>query len=307
MATYTTTLPEVLEPWVTEVVMNQYNMLEPIFPKLFNMKTSTKAFEDTFEVSGLGTFRLKPEGTPVLYDDPVQSLRKRIVFSVYALGFRTSMEMMDDDQHSVIEKMADDLGESARDHKENVAWGLFNDAFAGTIYRGIPEGDAVSRALCSTAHVGLKDGATRSNRLSPDVAFSVSGLQAAITNFRLTKGPSGRQIRIVPKTVLAHPNDEFTIAQVLDSTQEPFTADNQINAVSAARMGLSAVTSPYLTDTDNWFLLADKSNHSIKWYDRMEFKFDRNKDAQTKDALWDGMYRGAATFETWYGVVGSAP
>lgn len=307
MATYSTNMPELLEPWVTEIVMNQYNQLEPIFPKVFNMKTSTKAFEDTFEVSGLGTFRLKPEGNPIAYDDPVQSLRKRIVFSVYALGFRTSMEMLMDDQHSVVERMADDLGESARDHKENVAWGVFNDAFSGTIYKGIPEGDGTARALCSTSHIGLKDGATRSNRPSPDVAFSVSGLQAAVTNFELTKGPSGRQIRIVPKVIVHHPNDRFTVAQVLDSSQEPFTADNQINAVSASRLGLSAISVPYLTDTDNWFLLADKSNHSIKWYDRMEFTFERNKDAGTKDTMWDGMYRAGATFETWYGVVGQAP
>ena len=307
MPTYTTSLPEVLEPWVTEIVMNQFNQLEPIFPKLFNMKTSTKAFEDTFEVSGLGTFRLKAEGTPVSYDDPVQSLRKRIVFSVYALGFRCSMEMMEDDQHGVIEKMASDLGESARDHKENIAWGVVNDAFTGTLYKGIPEGDGTARALVSTGHIGLKDGATRSNRLSPDVAFSVSGLQAAITNYRLTKGQSGRQIRITPSVVVHHPNDEFAVVQVLDSTLEPFTADNQVNAVSRSRMGLTTLSVPYLTDTDNWLLCANKSSHTLKWYDRKEFQFDRNKDAQTKDSLWDGMYRGAATFENWYGVVGSAP
>ena len=307
MSTFTGTAPELLEPWVTKIFFNEYTQVETMFDKVFNVKSSTRAFEDTFAVSGLGTFVMKPEGTPISYDDPVQSGRKRIVHSTYALGFRVTMEMMDDEQHGIISQMPADLGNSARDHKEQLAWSLLNDAFTGTTYTGIPEGDGTRRALCSTGHIRLKDGGTSSNRLNPDVAFSVSGLESALTNMRLTVDDSGRYIRIMPKMVLAHPNEEWNIAQIMESEKEPFTADNQINSVKSSRVGLTSMVVPYLSDTDNWFLMCDKSGHTLTWYNRMKMSFGRNKDAQTKDALFDAMYRASVTFDMWRGVVGSAP
>lgn len=307
MATFTSTAPELLEPWVTEIFFNRYNMIEELFSQVFNVKSSTRAFEDTFAVSTLGTFQLKPEGTAISYDDPVQSGRKRIVHSTYALGFRVTMEMMDDDQHNIISRMPSDLGDSARNHKENLAWGLFNDAFDGNTYTGIPEGDGTARSLCNTGHIRLKDGGTSSNSLNPGVAFSVSGLESALTNFRLTQNDSGRYIQLRPSTVVTHTNEEFNVAQVMDSQQEPFTADNQINAVSSSRTGLSHLMSPYLTDTDAWWVVASKDQHSLCWYNRMEMTFDRSKDSETKDAKFDAMYRASVTFDDWRGVVGSQP
>ena len=304
MATTTSRHSETLEPWVTEIFFDRFSMIPEIFSQLLNMKPSNKAFEDTFQVAGLASFVLKPEGTPISYDDPVQSLRKRVVHSTYALGFRVTKEMMDDEQHGIISRMPADLGDSARDHRERLGHGLFNDAFAGATYTGMPEGDGARRALVGN-HILLKTGATVSNANAPAVALSVSGLQTAITNFRLTVNESGRQISLTPKTVLTHPNDEFIAAQILDSTSEPFTSDNQINAVSSSRMGIGHVQSPYLTDTNNWFLLSDKNQHTLTWYDRQDVTFDQSKDAQTKDALFDAMYRASVTFDDWRGVVGN--
>lgn len=303
MPTFTSTAPELLEPWVTQIFFNEYDQIPELFPKLFNMKKSTKAFEDTFAVSGLGFFALKPEGTPVTYDDPVQSGRKRVVHSTFALGFRVTMEMMDDDQHNIISRMPQDLGRSARHNREVNAWARVANGF--TTSTGIPEGDGTARSLFNTGHIRLKDLGTSSNQASPGVALSVSGLEDAITNFRLTQDESGRRINLTPKVITHHPNDEFVAMQILDSTQEPYTADNQINTMS--RMGLTTISVPYFTDTDNWMVFTDKSNHSLCFYDRMALRFDRNKDSQTKDALFDAMMRYSVTHDDWRGSYGSAP
>ena len=305
MPTFTSTAPELLEPWVTKIFFDEYTQLPEMFPKVFNMKTSTKAFEDTFAVSGLGPFALKPEGTPVTYDDPVQSGRKRTVHSTFALGFRVTMEMMDDDQHNIISRMPQDLSRSARHNREVNAWSRLNNGFAGGTATGLPEGDGVARTLFNTAHIRLKDLGVSSNQANPGVAMSVSGIEDAITNFRLTQDDSGRRINIMPKQIVCHPNDEFVSMQILDSQQEPYTADNQINTIS--RMGLTATSVPYLTDTDAWFLFAAKNQHSLCFYDRMKLKFDRNKDSQTKDALFDAMMRYSVTHDDWRGAYGSNP
>jgi hypothetical protein len=305
MAITTGSLPELYEPWVTDIYMNEHAQLETLYTQLFNVKPISTAFADTFEVGGFGTFVLKPEGKPVAFDDPVQSLRKRVMIQTFALGFRQTMEAMADEQHNILGQMPKDMARSERDHKENLAWGVLNDAFAGATYTGLPEGDGTRRALCATGHIRLKDGGTSSNRAS--VAFGVAGLEDAITNFRLTQDASGRRTPLTPQKVVHHPNDEWTVFQVLDSTQEPYTADNQSNSVKASRLGLSSLSSPYLTDDDAWFLCAPKEQHSICWYNRMDTAFERNKDAATKDAMYDAIYRAQVTFDGWRGIYGSAP
>lgn len=299
MATFTTILPELLEPFVTRIFFKQFQQLELLYPQLFSVVPSKRAFEDTFAVSPLGTFALKPEGTPISYDDPVQGARKRVVMQTFALGFRVTMEMMDDDQHNIISQMPADLGDSGRDHQENLAWAVLNTGFTN-----VPAG-LDSLGLWNTAHVHLKAGGPSSNSLSPGVAMSVAGVEAAVTNFELTQDESGRQIRVSPTMIVIHPNERFNTVRVLESTQEPSTANNAVNPVN--RLGLNVLRVPYLTDTDAWSMWGSKSQHSLTWYDRMEMNFSRNKDAQTKDSLFDGMYRAQVTFDDWRGTVGSQP
>lgn len=307
MATFSTNLPDLLNPFVTDIFYKQLALHESMYERVFNMLTSNRAYEDTFTVAPLGTLVVKPEGTPIAYDDPIQSDRKRVVHTTYALGFRVTMEMMDDDQHGIIAKMPSDLADAASVHKEVLAWSLFNDAFSGTLYTGIPEGDGTRRALCSASHHLLKTNAVVSNVVTPSAALSVSSIESAVTNFRLVLDQSGRQAALSPSLILHHPSEEFNVAMLLDSQQEPFTTDNQINPVGRARMGLSTLSVPWLTDADTWFMLSAKSKHTIKWYNRKTLEFNNNKDAQTKDALWDCMYRASVTFENWFGVVGSQP
>ena len=78
---------------------------------LFTSKPSTKAFEDGMRVSALGSFATKPEGTPVGFDDPISGTRVRTVHTTYALGFRVTMEMKEDDLFNIIEQMPADLGD----------------------------------------------------------------------------------------------------------------------------------------------------------------------------------------------------
>lgn len=300
MATTTFQFPELLEPFVTDIFFNKLNMIPPIFPQVFNVRGSNRGFEEMLRVAGLGTFADKPEGTPVSYDDPVQGNRVRTVHTTFALGFRVTMEMMDDDQHGIIRQMPSDLADSARDHRENLAFSLFADAFAGATFRGLD-----GLALCVT-HTNLKTGETQNNALAPGVALSVSGLQSALTNMRTTTNESGRFIQLRPRMLLIHPNEEFNAAQILDSEKLPGSADNDINSVRSSRIGVSALMSQYLTDTTDWFLLAEKMQHSLTWWNRKDVTMERSRDAQTKDQLFDSHYRASIAVYDWRGVVGSA-
>jgi len=305
MATFRATLPEVFEARMAELFFKRFQMEELLYPQVFNIKRVTKGHDDAFKISGLGTFSLKPEGTPISYDDPVQGPRVRIIISTFALGFRVTMEAQMDEQFDIIDEFPVDLGDAGRDHQENVAWGLFNDAFAGTTHTGL---DGLS--LINTAHTTLKHstpGTTLSNQISPGVGLSVTLLEDMITTLRLTQSEEGRQIPIRPAVLVIHPDEEHNAAKLLETDKEPFTNENQINAVSGSRTGVSFVSVPYLTDNDAVFLGTDKNKHSVMWLDRMGLTFDNSKDAQTKDSLFDGMYRAEVAVRDWRGWVGSQP
>jgi hypothetical protein len=306
MATFRATMPELLETRLRRVYINNYGRTPSQWEKIANIESSTQAHEDTIRVAGLGLLVLKPEGTPVSYDDPVQGTRKRVVHQTYALGFRVTMEMMDDEQYNVIEKMPADLGDATREHKEILFWSMFNDAFAGATFSEVdPGGSAIP--LCGT-HTFLRSGtagSTFANFLSPTVALGVSGIESALTKFQLTPNESGRYIQIRPEWLVVHNNEAHKAYQLLETEKEPYTNENQVSTVRSSRTGLKPLETPYLTDTDSWFLVSPKSQHQIKWYNRMKVAFSRDKDAQTKDALFDAMYRASVTWDDWRGVVGS--
>lgn len=300
MATFSGTLSELLEPRLKTAYFSQYTQIPLLYPQVFNVLKSNKAFEDVVKVSGLGSLTTKGEGQPVAYDDPIQSARKRTVHTVYGLGFRVTTEMMDDDLYNVVEKMPKDLGDATRNHQEILAWNVFNTAFVATTHAIIGGG-----ALLAT-QVLLKAGTNYTNLLNPPVALSVTGIEDMLIIARTMPDESGRFQQIGVNTLIVPSALEFEAARLLETTKgEPGTNENQINTVSANRLGVKTIVSPYLTSETAWFMTAPKAQHTLCWYNRKPIKFDSGKDFATKDALFDVTYRAHVTVDNWPGVWGS--
>lgn len=271
------------------------------------------AFVDEFSVAGLGRFVQKPEGTPAAFSDPVQGDRRRTIVLTFALGFRVTMEMRDDEQHGIVAKMPADLALAARDSMDRLAWALYNVAFTAaddTAPTGIPEGDGVRRALFDTGHVPLRNpAATQSNRLNPGVALSVAGLETALTIFAVQQSDEERYIRCTPNKLLIHPENHFLATQLLDAGRgEPFTDENQVNAVASNRIGVNIVESPYITDTDSWSLI-DSAKSPLDWINRKSLSGPTmTTDGQSFDSIFISHYRAAVQVNgNWRAAVGSAP
>ena len=296
--------PELLEPWVKKIFFKRFARRKNQFEEVFNVDSSSRAFEDTFAVAGLGTFTVKPEGVPVTYDDPVQGDRKRTIMLTFALAFRVTMELMEDDQHGLIRKMPGDLAESGDYSMETLAAGLVNDAFAGASYTGLPEGDGTRRALCSTAHVFLKNSVdTWSNALSPAVALSTSGIEAAITIARKQKGEEGRYVQLRLVKLIVPPELEWTARKLLDTDREPFSADNTSNEIG--KEGISIMSWVHLSSATRWFMSAPKTDTTLTFYKRKGMTFDEATDSDTFDRKFMAHYRANVTFDDPRGIVGS--
>ena len=312
MATFRGLAPETLEPFVSEIYFKEFDQQPLLYPEIFNNKPTKLAFVDEFSVAALGRFVQKAEGTPVAFSDPVQGDRRRTMVLTFALGFRVTMEMREDEQHGIIAQMPSDLALAARDSMDRFAWGLYNVTFTAaddTANTGLPEGDGARRSLFDTGHVPLRNpAATQSNRLNPGVALSTAGMETALTIFYTQESEEERYINIAPNKLVIHPTESFVATQLLDSEKEVNTAENQVNTVSRNRIGVNVCQSPYITDTDSWCLM-DSTKSPLDWIDRKGLTGpERSTDSQSFDTMFISHYRAAVQINgNWRSAVGSAP
>jgi phage major head subunit gpT-like protein len=239
------------------------------YAKVFNVKGSTKQSEKDSYMSGFGAMPEKTEGADATYDRVYEGAATSYVHKSYALGYELTEEAIEDNQHEpeTFNKFPEALARSARETVEIVAANIFNNAFSDTGYD--------STYLFSTAHVNA-DGSTWSNRPTTHVDLSVSSLAAGITAVGKFTDERGLK-RPVTAAKLIIPVDSWQIAEeLLKSEYKPGTANNDINALKDKT---SYFIWHYLTDTDAWFLTAQKEDTQLKfWWRRKPGALRRGTD-----------------------------
>lgn len=307
MATFTFNHPDLLEKTVKEIFFKNYTGIELLFPKAFHRQNSVRAYEDGMRVAGFGTLATKAEGTPVAFDDPVSAAIVRTVHTVYALGFRITQEMADDDQEGIMTQMPADLGDAARDHMERLAWSVYNDAFAGATFTGLIDG-AAAVSLCNATHTNLKTGTTQSNVLTPPVALSTTGLEDLRSRASLITSEEDRFININQSMLVYHPNLQHTANTLLDTQFRVGTSMNDVSQVSTSQSGITPLSRtgvPYLTSTTAWWLIAPPDRNSPIWNDRKKLEFKSAPDADSFDQKFYATYRASPMVQEWRNTYGS--
>jgi hypothetical protein len=301
MSTHLTTMtPEALETFAGDLLMNEYaaRRLELIFPKFVTRESTSDPYVEMTEISGLGTLALVAEGQPVPFDTPVQGNKVRVPMLKFGLGYRVTEEMREDEKWGVVERLVKDLNDAAMDHMDRFGHDVINNAFASTNYSTL---DGV--ALCSASHTGLKNGgATRSNLVSPAVDVSEEGIESMVTLASLLTDDQGRYIPFNPTELITHTNNRFETERILQSERRVGSADNDRNIVNT--LGISPVYSPYLTDTDAFFM-RDKRHKNICWYDRRKPTPRMGTDLHTNNISHILTYRANTTVFKFEGFFGS--
>lgn len=284
-----------LAPGYARVVINSYKERPLEGPTLVNKKTSKRAYEEDFPVAGFGSLVVKPEGGSVNYQEIMEGLVKRYTWLTYALGFRITEEMMNDDLYGTFgNKLSAALGRSARHNQEIVMHSPFNNA-TNASYAGWD-----GQPLASASHVTLRAGTTISNLAAAD--FGLLALQVALEHFHALTDESGIPVVFIPKRVVHSIGDHWLVNQILKSSQMPGTNQNDINQIKAE--GLMPHLSHFLVDPDAWFVQAD--NHDVNYYVRESFTFKSGDDFNSGDALFKGRQRLGAGHSDWRGIYYSA-
>src|SRR5215467_15220107 len=289
---------QLLVPGLRRVFFQHLKERPTQYDKIFNTHSSARAFEEDLEVAGLGTMPAKPEGTNTIYQDAIQGGKKRYTHISFGLGFRVTVEMMEDDLYNVMRRMSRELAKAARNVREVRSFNVFNNAF--TTEFGFQK-FGVNEALIGT-HT-LLGGGTFSNKPATDADLGIASLEAAILNYDTLVDEQNMPALIMPKVVLVHPEFKQVARELLNSEFRPYTANNEINAIM--QEGLTWFMSQYLTDTDAWFLLADKSDHDLNFFERASVRFQNGDDFDTGDAKYKAFQRFSVGHGEWRGTFGS--
>jgi len=287
---------KLLAPGYRQIVFETYKE-RPIEGKaLVNWNTSKRAYEEDFPIAGFGTLQPKVEGGPFVYQDAVQGEAKRYTWTTYALGFRITMEMMEDDLYGIMgNRMSKALGRSARNNAEIVMHAPFNNAF-DTAYSGFVSGES----LCGD-HTALR-GAVQRNRPTTDADLDLISLQAAVEHFHNLDDESGIPAMFIPSRVIHGVSNHWIANQILKTTQLPGGNQNDINQLS--KEGLNPHLSHYLVDDDSWFVQC--ANHGVNYWERRPFTFGNSDDFETGDAKFKGTRRNGSGYSDWRGIYGSS-
>lgn len=252
------------------------------------------------QVAGLGTVPPKTEGTAFVLDAPMIENTLSVAVTEFGLAVEFTYPAWEDEQYGVFRDMAKEMARSGRNREEVTGWNPWNTAFASP-----PSGSSFDGlSLCNTAHTAVANpGVTQSNRPSPDVGFSVTGIEGSILRFHTMTNDRGLpQVMFPKKFVLAAPN-LFAAREILGSSMKPFTSDNEINSLQPE--DFTYMISHYLTTTTNWWLASDQGEHDVNFGWRTHVILDSFDDPWTKNAVFTIYFRIVAWFGDWRGVDGS--
>ena len=250
------------------------------------------------QISALGTMPAKPEGTQFTLDQPIIGGSKAYTATPFGLAVEITYEMWRDDLYGVMREIIAGLSRASRNRLEVSAHSVLNNAFS-TSYVGF----TAAESLCSTAHTGL-DGVSRANRPSPDIGFSVTGLQNMVTRFENQTDERNLPRLMAPVMVMVTPTKKFAAREILGSTNRPYSAENEINAL--IQEDLSWMVNHYVTTAAYWFGMAAKGVHDLRIGIRDNPIFDSFDDPWTKNAIFTSYQRhSTGQFGAWRGVDGS--
>ena len=296
MTTASGNFAELLWPGIREIWGRNYDDYEALYRKIFEIKTSDKRFEKEQGVTGLPLAGLKDEGNTIPYSDPYQGFQKEYVMTTYALGTSVTREMYEDDQYGVINQAPKLLARSLRQTEETLAFNHLNRAF-NTSYTG-----ADGLSLCNASHT-LVAGGTYSNQLGTAADLTQTSIETAVQNLMDFLDDQSLKIRVMPKSLVVATANNFTARKILETANAVGTANNDINPVPGLFSEL--VVSPWLTDSDAWFIVTDVPN-GLVWYDRRAAELVRDNEFDTQNLKFATTARFGSGWTDPRGVYGTA-
>jgi phage major head subunit gpT-like protein len=284
-----------LEPKLRKVFFEGYDELPEQYTKCFKVRTSKKGKETDYHVAGLGLWPEKESAGSIDYEDINPGLEVQYIHKEYAKGTQIERRFVDDELYGVIERIPRSHGRGGRATVETIAAKVLNDSFTVNGYDGVP--------MVSDSHPLFgNNGGTCSNKVTGALdPANTAPLENALILARNTVDDAGLKIQCKPTKIIIPEDLEFKVARILESTQQPGTADNDTNVL---RGKLQPVVLDYLTSATAWWI-QDPRFDNLVFFWRVKPEYKREENFDTMVAKYRGYMRFVAGYSDWRGMVGS--
>lgn len=279
---------EELWPGIRDHWQHQYDQWEELYSQVFYKKMSDKLFEKEQGIIGLPAAEVKDQGNSTVFPDLLQGHQKEYVNISYSLGSGITKELYDDEQYGIINDIPRFLARGMRETMELTHFDVFNNGFTS-------EQSADGLSIFNTSHVMGRTGTVLSNRGQSGVTYALSQTSLENACIFISDWTDDSDLKILVKGVklLVPTALQFTAQKILETEYEVNSANNTINPIRGKMM---PIVSPYLTDSDAWFVVTDVTTGWGKGFVsqmRMEPDLQRDNEFVTRNmnfstfARWD--------------------
>ncbi len=268
------------------------------YTDIFDVESSSRAYEEDVEVTGFGLAPVKAEGAGVSYDSETQSTVSRYTHVAYASGYIVTYEELQDNLYEMVSKRRSQaLAFSMRQTKETVGANTLNNGFDSNF----PGGD--TKELFATDHGNL--GGDQSNELSTAADLSEASLEDLVIDIMGATNNRGLKISLMPRKLIVPRQLWFEANRIVNSVLQNDTANNAVNVLKATNAIPQGIcVNHYLTDTDAWFLKTNAPRGLIG-YDREKMSFTTDNDFDTSNAKAKAYERYSFKWTDWRGAYAS--
>lgn len=250
--------------------------------QLFKTVATDRDIWQSTELHDMALFTAMSEGTEYTYKRAKQGANKTLTIKKMGMGFSISREAIDDGKIDLVGEMTAMLADSAAESQEVDGMNIFNNGFSSEV-------TADGLSIFNSAHT-LPSGSTFRNKLAVDSDLSDTSLRQAILDFeQVFVGDSGIIKYKRPTKLLVHTDSRLYAKELLGSELRPDTADNNMNPLMSE--GIQVISSPHLTDTDAWFLLADQADTGLRIVNRQGIQTQSHEDFDTDSVKYRASYR----------------
>lgn len=285
-----------------------------IADKIIKSKTTERRYEILNRVVGVGEAGVVDEGASFPSKDLKQDTSKTISMKKFGFTMNITRELILD---NMFDSIADDVSKAMKNSmlqtKERRQINLYNNGF--TASTGTLSQDGLS--VFNTAHI-LAQGGTQSNRAAVAGALDLDTFWDGRNTMRTTVGNSGLYDAIYDAKYLVVPQAlERRANEIIKSEWTPQSTENSVNVAST--LDIKVLTSPLLTSTTAWFLVAEPSDvmeYAFILFNREPMNINNLYNVQGSSELgsnidrdvysWRVRERYECDAQTWYGVYGNA-
>jgi len=290
-----------LDPSIGQFFSVGYNGLPRMRETFFNVIPSEVDSEYTVGFGGIApevwdTYQKSGTVPSMSFD---QGYKTTFTHKLFPGQIRIDRTLWEDNRHSQILNMAQELGRSVANKIEADAASLFNSYATATVLGGD------GKPLCDNSHPNspAKSAATQDNLFTGTAltADNVETVRQAMMSFT---DDAGNNIGCVPDLLLVPLALDNTAKTIVGSTGITGSADNDINPQYGR---FRSVVWPRLTSATTWFLIdSAMMKQSLLWYSRVEPSITRKNEDDTIFATWITRFRYSYGWRDWRWIAGCA-